>query len=207
MAPNTLFFHLLSHRVVRSSIRLLFQAVIAGLIVILLAPSGYSLWYDNLGVEVEVYTADFTYPRSSSYWAGQIQWCMGGSYTAATAAITSSVDALDRSFMLQLLSNVSNDSIIFEFNGTEDEMLAQALAVLNARDGGVEDKLVGELLALWLNEESGYSTGYTLQLSDGTSLTARDLILLIEEALAEGNTDSYNRLAQVAEDYNTRWER
>ncbi len=206
MIPNTLFFPLLLYRVIRSGIRLLFQAVIVGLIVLLLAPSGYSLWYDNLGVEVEVHTADFTYPRSSSYWASQIQWCMGGPYATTTATTISGVEALDRDFILQLLNNISNDSVIFEFNGTEDEILAQALAILEAR-GGVEDKLTGELLALWLNEESGYSTGYTIQLSDGTSLTARNLILLIEEALAEGDTGSYSRLAQVAEDYNTGWER
>ncbi len=157
-------------------------------------PSLQALWWEKLNVNIEVKTADFNYPRSKGYWAHCIR------------------EALEKGEGLEeieeYLDNVSSLSRIFSFSGSTVDKLVDAYNTLmpHSRHSDMSQKLKAQLLALWLNYVSGYASGHTIPTSDGSSLTAYDIIIEAENVLINSEHDRMELMKDLCESYNTWWE-
>ncbi|WP_131160350.1 hypothetical protein [Aeropyrum pernix] len=156
-------------------------------------PPTLGLWSEDLEISVEVKVADYTCPRSKGFWQHQFSAALGlqgnGFFT---------LQELD-----DMLLEISGSSSVFKFNQSSPRDRAEeALDILKPPYDGMRDKLEAQLLALWLNHVSGYAEGYTITL-DGTEYDAPTLIEEAEDALENGEQDSYEYWKDAAETFNT----
>jgi hypothetical protein len=156
-----------------------------------------SLWWERNRINIEVNTGDWTVPRSHGYWKHQYDSC---------SCSQSNGNKLDNQTLESYLANITSRSQIFNFSNTTLENFQEAYAILSLGGPSQENLLKRELLALWLNTVSGYTEGYRLTLSNGTSLTSEQVIGLAEQALLNGDTTEYEQLKDLCEEFNTKWD-
>jgi hypothetical protein len=160
-------------------------------------PEVQGLWWDRLTIDVDVSVGDYIHPRSKGYWLHQVKV-----YAEGYGRAHLSLDEL-----LQYLHSVGEQSRVFSFNTTIYDVLQEAYITLKLVDASNHElKLKAQLLALWLNKVANYTSGYSLELPNGTVLTADEIINIVETALLNEEVDKYESLALLCEEYNTRWD-
>ena len=98
----------------------------------------------------------------------------------------------------QYLDEISAQSQIFEFTGTQKQKFRQALEILKPpRRSSMEAKLKAQLLALWLNYVAGWTEGYKLE-----GMTAWDIIQGSENALLNNETSEYEYWKNMCDRFN-----
>ena len=186
MAKTTYFFY--------KSFIIIISSIVISILVFPAIPGIQALWWEKLDVNVEVKTGDFNYPRSKGYWAHCIK------------------QALEKGEKLEELEsyllNISSSSKVFKFSGSTIDILVEAYNILmsSAKSRDMSLKLKSQLLALWLNYVSGYASGHSIPASDGSELTAIDIIEIAENVLVNNNIDKMEETKNLCEAYNTWWE-
>lgn len=98
----------------------------------------------------------------------------------------------------QYLDQISTQSQIFKFTGTQKQKFQQALEILKPpRRSSMEAKLKAQLLALWLNYVAGWTEGYKLE-----GMTATEIINGSENALLNGETSEYEYWKDLCDRFN-----
>ena len=98
----------------------------------------------------------------------------------------------------QYLDEITAQSQIFEFTGTQKQKFRQALEILKPpRRSSMEAKLKAQLLALWLNYVAGWTEGYKLE-----GMTAWDIIQGSENALLSNETSEYEYWKNMCDRFN-----
>jgi len=98
----------------------------------------------------------------------------------------------------QHLNEISSQSEVFKFTGTQQQKFQQVLDILSPpKHSSMEAKLKAQLLALWLNYASGWTGGYTLE-----GMTAYEIIQGSENALNTGATEEYEYWKDMCDRFN-----
>lgn len=98
----------------------------------------------------------------------------------------------------QYLNQISSQSKIFKFTGTQNQKFQKAIDILSpSTHSSMEAKLKAQLLALWLNYVAGWTDGYKL---DG--MTAKQIIDGAENALKNHQTSNYQYWKNLCNDFN-----
>lgn len=95
------------------------------------------------------------------------------------------------------LDQITTQSDVFDFTGTQIRKFKQALETLKTRGLCEETKLKAQLLALWLNHVVGYAEGYKL-----SEMTAYQIIQGSETALANHQTSQYKYWKNLCSNFN-----
>jgi|SRR5271157_630691 len=98
------------------------------------------------------------------------------------------------------LNQITVQSRIFRFTGTQNQKLTQALNILQTPSTSMESKLKAQLLTLWLNYAAGWTAGHTLQ-----GMTDKQIIDGSENALINKQTQKYGYWENLCESFNTQW--
>jgi hypothetical protein len=127
-------------------------------------------------------------PRSIGFWKQQF----------STNLDKSGKPQIDAQTLEQYLNQITSQSQIFKFTGTQQQKLQKALDMLEMpRNPTMEDKLKAQLLALWLNYAAGWTEDYTLQ-----GMNAWQTIQSSENALQNHQTRQYEYWKNLCEDFN-----
>ncbi len=126
-------------------------------------------------------------PQASNYWKQQLQTCL---YNPNQARI-------DPTLLKQYITQISQQSNIYEFTGTQTQMFQQALNILNPSKHASQTDLKGQLLALWLNQQAGYADDYKV---DGK--TSQQIIQASENVLQNHQINRYNACTNQCEKFN-----
>jgi len=134
------------------------------------------------------FTCQEGYPRTIGFWKNQF----------SEALCKSGRPQVPASTLLTYLNQISSQSQIFKFTGTQKEKFQQALNILSpSTSSSMEAKLKAQLLALWLNYMAGWTDGYKL---DG--MTAKQIIDGAENALKTGQTTKYEYWKNLCDRFN-----
>ncbi|MEM2911520.1 MAG: hypothetical protein QW146_03340 [Candidatus Bathyarchaeia archaeon] len=96
------------------------------------------------------------------------------------------------------LNQITTQSAVFKFTGTQNQKFQQALTILNPPwHSNNEAKLKAQLLALWLNHVAGWTEGYTYN-----GMTAQQIIQGSENALTNHQTWQYEYWKNLCEAFN-----
>jgi hypothetical protein len=100
--------------------------------------------------------------------------------------------------LMQYLNQITNQSKVFNFTGTQAQKFQQALSILTSSDSSsMEAKLKAELLALWLNYVAGWTEGWALQ-----GMSAQQVIQGSEKALVNQQTTQYTYRKNLCDSFN-----
>jgi hypothetical protein len=128
-------------------------------------------------------------PRSAGFWKNE--FCVALDKKNGEAHLSSSE-------LENYLDQISGQSQVFKFTGTQKQKFAQAVSILQPQScSSMEAKLKQQLLALWLNQVAGWTAGYTL---GGT--TAQQTIKGSEKALFYRRTSQYEYWKNICERFN-----
>jgi len=127
-------------------------------------------------------------PRTIGFWKNQ--------FTSCTCHCGAS--QIGQSTLEQYLDQISVQSPIYEFTGTRRQKFQQAYTILQPPiHSSMEAKLKSQLLALWLNQVSGWAGGYMV---DGK--TASDIIQGSENTLLNHQTTQYEYWKNLCDTFN-----
>ena len=126
-------------------------------------------------------------PQTAGYWKQQLQALISNPNQAT----------IDPAFLQQYLAAISTQSGVFKFTGTQTQMFQQALNILNPTKHTSETDLKTQLLALWLNQQAGYTGSYKI---DGK--TSQQVIQASETALLGHQTSRYSTYQSQCERFN-----
>lgn len=115
-------------------------------------------------------------PRTSEYWKQQLELLIAHPDLATINPAT----------LQSYLTQTSTQSGFFKFTGTQTQMFTQALSILDPLKNTNENELKQQLLALWLNQQAGFTTNYKI---DGK--TAPQIIQSAESALLGHQASRY----------------
>jgi hypothetical protein len=105
---------------------------------------------------------------------------------------------LNATALAQYLNQITNQSKVFNFTGTQAQKFQQALSLLTPPDkSSMEAKLKAQLLALWLNYAAGWTEGWTLQ-----GMFAQQIIQSSENALINHQTALYTYWKNLCDSFN-----
>jgi hypothetical protein len=135
-------------------------------------------------------------PRSLGFWKHEFCVALGGDKN----------DKNEQNFCPATLENyldqITRQSRIFRFTGTQKQKLTQTLNILQIPNPtSMENKLKAQLLALWLNYAAGWTAGRTLQ-----GMTAKQIIDGSENALISHQTQKCGYWEGLCECFNTKWD-
>jgi hypothetical protein len=135
-------------------------------------------------------------PRSLGFWKHEFCLALGGNKN----------DKNEQNFCPATLENyldqITGQSRIFRFTGTQKQKLTQALNILQIPNPTkMEDKLKAQLLALRLNYVAGWTASHTLE-----GMTAKQIIDGSENALTGRQTQKYGYWEGLCECFNTKWD-
>lgn len=146
-------------------------------------------WVYTFNVEARVSCQELQHPRSVCFWIYQ--------FCAALAKIKCE-QGLIPTVLENYLNQITQQSHIFAFTGTQNQKFKQALVILQATCfSSMEAKLKSQLLALWLNYVAGWTTGYTVD-----RMTAYQIISGSENALTRHLTKQYEYWKNLCERFN-----
>jgi len=144
-------------------------------------------WQYNFQIKIG-FSCQKEYPCTIGFWKNQFSPYLCKYGKAQVPAAT----------LLQYLNQISNQSNVFNFTGTQKEKFQQALDILDLpRRPTPEAKLKAQLLALWLNYMAGWTDGYKV---DGK--TAWDIIQGSEYALLHNLTSDYGKWKDLCDRFN-----
>ncbi|MGD6933541.1 MAG: hypothetical protein ACQCN5_04985 [Candidatus Bathyarchaeia archaeon] len=126
-------------------------------------------------------------PQTSNYWKQQLQTCL---YNPNQATI-------DPILLKQYLIQISQQSNIYQFKGTQTQMFQQALSLLSPSKHTSQTDLKEQLLTLWLNQQAGYADDYKI---DGK--TSKQIIQASENVLQNQQINRYNACINQCEKFN-----
>jgi hypothetical protein len=145
-------------------------------------------WRYTFKVEIEGSCQAPEYPRSVGFWKNE--FCV--------ALDKNGESHLSPSELENYLDQVSRQSQVFKFTGTQKQKFAQAIGILQPQSSSsMEAKLKQQLLALWLNQVAGWTTGCSL---GGT--TSQQIIKGSENALVAHRTSQYEYWKNFCERFN-----
>jgi hypothetical protein len=127
-------------------------------------------------------------PQTAAYWKQQLQTLINNPSQAT----------IDPAILKGYLTAISQQSSIFKFTGTQTQMFQQALNILNPTKHTTEADLKTQLLALWLNQQAAYTSGYKI---DGK--TSQQIIQISENALQTHQTSRYSTYENQCERFNS----
>jgi hypothetical protein len=134
------------------------------------------------------FTCQEGYPRTIGFWKNQFSESLCKSGRPQIPAAT----------LLTYLNQISTQSPVFEFTGTQTQKFQQALNILSpAINSNMEAKLKAQLLALWLNYMSGWTGGYKYG-----GKTAEQIIQGSENALLNHQTGNYEYWKNMCDGFN-----
>jgi hypothetical protein len=153
-------------------------------------------WHYTFRTEIVASCQPQAYPRSLDFWKDEFCAALGGNED----------DKNGQNFCPATLENhldqITGQSRIFRFVGTQKQKLTQALNILQiSNPTSVENKLKAQLLASWLNYVAGWTAGYTVQ-----GMTAKQIIGGSENALISRQTQKYGYWESLCECFNTQWD-
>jgi hypothetical protein len=144
-------------------------------------------WHYTFQIKIGV-TCQKEYPRTIGLWQNQF----------SEALCKSGRPQVPASTLLTYLNQISSQSAIFKFTGTQTQKFQQALNILSpSTHSNMEAKLKAQLLALWLNYVAGWTEGYKV---DGK--TAWQIIQESETALINHLTTKYEYWKNLCDDFN-----
>ena len=147
-------------------------------------------WRYTFEVEIEGSCQPLEHPRSVDFWKNEFCVALGK---------TKGESYLSLSELENYLDQISRQSQVFKFTGTQKQKFAQAISILQTQsNSGMEAKLEQQLLTLWLNQVAGWTAGYTL---GGT--TAQQIIQGSENALIYHRTNQYEYWENLCERFNS----
>jgi hypothetical protein len=134
------------------------------------------------------FTCQEGYPRTIGFWKNQFSEALCKSGRPQIPAAT----------LLTYLNQISTQSPVFEFTGTQAQKFQQALNILSpSTSSNMEAKLKAQLLALWLNYMSGWTGGYKYG-----GRTAEQIIQGSENALLNHQTGNYEYWKNQCDGFN-----
>lgn len=116
-------------------------------------------------------------PRTSEYWKQQLELLIANPNLAT----------IDPATLQSYLTSVNSQSSLFKFTGTQTQIFQQALNILNPSKHTNENELKQQLLALWLNQQAGFTTNYKI---DGK--TGQQIIQSSESVLVNHQASRYS---------------
>jgi hypothetical protein len=129
------------------------------------------------------------HPHRVTFWADQLKLHLNGKSNEAT---------MDASTLEQYLDQVSAQSKIFKFTGSQTQKFQQALNVLNPpNNANSETNLKTQLLTLSLNQMAGWTTNFKID-----SKTANTIIQNTETIFIKHQTNQYPIWKAVCESFN-----
>jgi hypothetical protein len=134
------------------------------------------------------FTCQEGYPRTIGYWKNQFSEALCKSGRPQVPAAT----------LLTYLNQISAQSPIFEFTGTQPQKFQQALNILSPPNNAImKDKLKAQLLALWLNYMTGWTGGYKYG-----GKTDQQIIQGSENVLKNGPASQYEYWKNMCDGFN-----
>lgn len=127
-------------------------------------------------------------PRTVGFWTQQF---------SAAITQTESKQQIPPATLEQYLNQITSQSKIFKFTGTQKQKFQQALNILEPKHSSMEAKLKAQLLALWLNYVAAWTEGYTLE-----GMTAQQIIQDSENALLNHQTSQYEYWKNLCAKFN-----
>jgi hypothetical protein len=121
-------------------------------------------------------TGEKTHPRSIDFWEDQFEACLQKNGAPEIGPAT----------LQAYLNQITSQSQIFQFSGTQTQEFQQALSTLNPKKLSEENNLKAQLLTLWLNLAAGWTDGYKVN-----GMTAQQIIQGAENALLKSQTTKY----------------
>lgn len=133
-------------------------------------------------------TCQKEYPHTIGFWKNQF----------SEALCKSGRPQVPASTLLTYLNQISSQSAIFKFTGTQTQKFQQALNILSpSTHASMEAKLKAQLLALWLNYMAGWTGGYKYG-----GKTAEQIIQGSENALLNHQTGNYEYWKDLCDGFN-----
>jgi hypothetical protein len=153
-------------------------------------------WRYTFRTEIVASYQPQVFPCSLGFWKHEFSLALGGNKN----------DKNEQNFGPATLENyldqITKQSRVFKFTGTQKQKLTQALTILQTPNPSrMEDKLRAQLLALWLNYVAGWTTGRTLE-----GMTAKQVIDGSENALINSQIQKYEYWEGLCECFNTKWD-
>lgn len=143
-------------------------------------------WQYTFQIKIGI-TCETVKPCSMGFWKQQFS-----SYTCNKGD-----PQVNAATLLQYLTQITSQSRIFKFTGTQRQKFQQALNILTPPDSSsMEAKLKAQLLALWLNYAAGWTEGWTLQ-----GMSAQQIIQGSESALNH-QTGKYENWKNLCDNFN-----
>jgi len=128
------------------------------------------------------------YPRTIGFWKNQFE----------KALYRGGKPQVPKETLEQYLDQISAQSPIYEFTGTQNQKFQQALNILNPPwRSNMEAKLKAHLLALWLNYVAGWTEGCKYK-----GMTAWQIIQGSENALQNNQTSMYEYWKNMCDGFN-----
>jgi len=128
------------------------------------------------------------YPRTIGFWKNQFNANLD----------KNGKPQIDAQTLERYLNQITSQSKIFNFTGTQKEKFQQALNILEpSNHSSMEAKLKAQLLALWLNYVAGWTGGYTYN-----GKTAQQIIQSSENALLNHQTSKYEYWKNMCDGFN-----
>ena len=146
-------------------------------------------WRYTFKVEIEGSCQAPKHLRSAGFWKNEFCVALDKKNGEALLSLSELENYLDQ---------VSRQSQVFKFRGTQKQRFEQAIGILQPQScSSMEAKLKQQLLTLWLNQVAGWTTGCTL---GGT--TSQQIIKGSENALLSHRTSQYEYWKNLCELFN-----
>jgi len=145
-------------------------------------------WQYTFQIKIHITCQPRCHPRTIGFWKHQ--------FRAALCRINKL--HIPKEKLEGYLNQITSQSDVFEFTGTQREKFHQALDILKPpRRSSMEAKLKAQLLALWLNYIAGWTEGYKLE-----GKTAPQIIHGSENALTHHYTSQYEYWKDLCDRFN-----
>jgi hypothetical protein len=129
------------------------------------------------------------HPQTTTFWADQYKLWLNGKCNQAK---------VDASTLEQYLNQISAQSKIFKFTGSQTQKFQQALYLLTpSYSADSETKLQTQLLAVWLNQMADWTTNFKID-----DKAANSIIQSTETVLLKHRTNQYQTWRLICELFN-----
>jgi len=159
-----------------------------GLTIVHILQTARESWQYTFQIKIGI-ICQIEYPRTIGFWKHQFQTALG---------IIKGRQHIPSATLEQYLDQITSQSQIFSFTGTQRQKFQQALDILSPpQRSSMEAKLKAQLLALWLNYVAGWTNGYKI---DG--MTAEEIIEGSENALTTPIPAEYEYWKNLCDRFN-----
>lgn len=139
--------------------------------------------------QVQIFaTGKKTHPKPFDFWKDQFSKCLQ----------RNSQPEINQATLEAYLNQITSQSQIFRFSGTQTQKLQQALSMSSPKQSTTENNLKAQLLTLWLNTVAGWTDGYEVN-----GMTAQKIIQSAENALLKHQATQYDYWRNQCETFNS----